>query len=283
MQNLPKSIFLELITAPFDLLALARIDFKNKQFESLVYEKTSSSIKPLSEPVYFDLASLTKPLSNGILFQMYPEKFDQKMIDLLNHRAGLPSWALLSKSNYRDLLLSFDLHSSQTLYSDLSSLRLMIELEKKNLNLKNELDQFYKGKIRFWTDTPFTVHDPNALNLKSFCTHAGFFASIEELCQALLQIEEVGFFANVKPSQNRFEAGWDFVQDTENTLAGEGCHKGTFGHLGFTGTSIWIDPVSQMGHVILSNATKYFWHERKQLNQIRKIFGKFVWAKNYEK
>lgn len=280
MQNLPKSIFLEFITAPFDLLALAHIDFKNRHFESVLYQKTSHSIRPLSERIYFDLASLTKPLSNGIIFQMYPEKFDSAMIDLLNHRAGLPSWAILGKKDYRDFLMSFDLTPSQTIYSDLSSLRLMLELEKKNINLKKELDEFYKNKIRFWTDTTFKVHDPNAFNLKSFCTHAGFFASIEGLCEALLHIHDMGFLKNIQPSENRFEGGWDFVQNTMDTLAGEGCHPGTFGHLGFTGTSIWIDPVSQMGHVILTNATKNYWHERKQLNQIRKIFGKFVWDQN---
>ena len=78
-------------------------------------------------------------------------------------------------------------------------------------------------------------------------------------------------------SQNRFENGWDRVEDPSSTLAGAGCSNRTFGHLGFTGTSIWIDSVKKLGHVILSNATKNYWYDKKSLNIYRRNLGKLVW------
>jgi hypothetical protein len=31
------------------------------------------------------------------------------------------------------------------------------------------------------------------------------------------------------------------------------------------------------GHVILSNATKYFWYDKAGLNDLRKALGELVW------
>jgi CubicO group peptidase (beta-lactamase class C family) len=51
----------------------------------------------------------------------------------------------------------------------------------------------------------------------------------------------------------------------------------TFGHLGFTGTSIWIDPQKKKGHVILTNATKKYYYDRQGLNDLRRQIGEAIW------
>jgi CubicO group peptidase (beta-lactamase class C family) len=81
--------------------------------------------------------------------------------------------------------------------------------------------------------------------------------------------------------KHRFVNGWDRAQDLENTLAGTGCSEHTFGHLGFTGTSIWIDPVKKLGHVILSNATKLYWYDKQDLNNFRRLIGQRIWQKDF--
>jgi CubicO group peptidase (beta-lactamase class C family) len=48
--------------------------------------------------------------------------------------------------------------------------------------------------------------------------------------------------------------------------------------LGFTGTSIWIDPERMLGHVILSNATKIHWYDKQGLNDLRRAIGQEVWS-----
>ena len=78
-------------------------------------------------------------------------------------------------------------------------------------------------------------------------------------------------------NENRFILGFDHVLDPQNTLAGPGCSLRTFGHLGFTGTSFWIDLETQRGAVILSNATQTYWYERSGLSDLRKKLGAAIW------
>jgi CubicO group peptidase (beta-lactamase class C family) len=40
---------------------------------------------------------------------------------------------------------------------------------------------------------------------------------------------------------------------TENSTASEALSKDSFGHLGFTGTSLWIDPNSERIYILLTN------------------------------
>ncbi len=63
----------------------------------------------------------------------------------------------------------------------------------------------------------------------------------------------------------------------ENTLAGNGASDRVFGHLGFTGTSIWIDSACKFGYTLLTNATKDYWYAKKDLNQFRKNLGGLLW------
>jgi CubicO group peptidase (beta-lactamase class C family) len=46
--------------------------------------------------------------------------------------------------------------------------------------------------------------------------------------------------------------GWD-VETAYSGNRGERFPVGSFGHTGFTGTSLWIDPASQTGVIFLSN------------------------------
>ena len=43
----------------------------------------------------------------------------------------------------------------------------------------------------------------------------------------------------------------------------------TFGHTGFTGTSIWVDPVRDLNVVVLTNAVHY---GRRDLRNVRAAF-----------
>ena len=82
-----------------------------------------------------------------------------------------------------------------------------------------------------------------------------------------------------KTHQNvdRYIQGYDHVMDPENTLAGKGCSQKTFGHLGFTGTSFWIDLEQLKAAVIFTNATQSYWYERSGLTHLRKSLGEAIW------
>jgi len=285
----------------FDALAVGIIDFKNKSFEAIEFNQFEGPLKIKSEPtLYFDLASLTKPLVNSLSYFLGPKDFDQNLLLCLNHKAGIPAWGLLSNPGWKEQILNYNIKASTTLYSDFSALRVLLELEKLGINQKEFCSEVWDKETLYWTDLPAhfptpqcgyknglpnfgKVHDPNAWVIKSFCSHAGLFSTADGLCRTLLNYQnKTGFIEQVKSDlqkhSNRFSFGWDRVENPMETLAGHGCGSLTFGHLGFTGTSIWIDPEKMLGHVILSNATKYHWYQKQGLNDIRRAIGESVWS-----
>lgn len=284
----------------FDSLAVGIIDFKNKTFET--FEIAATNVVSPKPYLYFDLASLTKPLTNSAVRLKSPELFDDKTMLLLNHVAGLPSGGLLSKHTWKDEILSYEIKKSPTLYSDYSSLRCMLELERKTGKKLKELCSYYFDPYMLhWKELPLNsfspeygvrnkkvisgeVHDNNCYNIGEFVSHAGLFATVDGLCQSLLNLDGQGkmieqlsdAFKNHN-NEDRFILGFDHVMDPSNTLAGTGANTKTFGHLGFTGTSFWIDSQAHKGAVILTNATQTYWYERSGLTHLRKTLGEAIW------
>jgi hypothetical protein len=284
----------------FDALAFGIIDFKDKTFSAFEADHFGEELHFRDHStIYFDLASLTKPLTNSLSLLLTPEHFDEKMKLCLNHRGGLPAWGLLAKDSWREQILSYPIKESETLYSDFSALRVMLELEKKGVDQKKLCQSVWDKETVYWTDLKAedqspqygfrggspnikVVHDPNAWVIHDYCSHAGLFSTIHGLCQTLLNYQQKTLFIeqvrkDLISHRHRFSYGWDRVENPQQTLAGAGCGSFTFGHLGFTGTSIWIDPDKMLGHVILSNATKYFWYDKVGLNDLRKALGEIAW------
>lgn len=300
MQEIIRIVSSLLPSGPMDGMGVGVIDFKNKTYEAFEANTFEGELKFKAEPnLYFDLASLTKPLTNSLSYFLKPEVFDSEMLLCLSHRGGLPSWGLLAVDNWKNLISSYKVKESETLYSDFSALRLLLELEKKKIDQKELCKTVWDKETIYWTDLPFwyptlqcgykngfpnygKVHDPNAWTIGSFVSHAGLFSTADGLCRTLLNYQEkTDFISKVKADlakhNNRFAFGWDRVVNPDETLAGKGCGKFTFGHLGFTGTSIWIDPDKMKGHIILSNAVKHHWFDKTNLNDIRRAVGEVVW------
>lgn len=284
----------------FDSVAYALIDFSKNTFDSVEYVEGEFSHEPY---LFFDLASLTKPLTNSAVRLKHPELFDAKTDLLLNHRAGLPLGGRLSKKGWEDFLWQYEVRESETLYSDYSSLRTMLEIEKKSQKKLKELCSYYfDEEMIYWNElpeyaiTPITgmreksfisheVHDDNCFVLNRFVSHAGLFATVDGVAKSLLNLNrEVKLLDQLKKEfknhdhGKRFILGFDHPQDLENTLAGRGCSQNTFGHLGFTGTSFWIDSEKNLGQVLLTNATQNYWYSRAGLTDLRKSLGALGWG-----
>ncbi len=284
-----------------DSMGVGVIDFKQGDFRA--FEATRNlkgEIAFSTDPLmYFDLASLTKPLTNSLSYFLNPASFDAQTLLCLNHRSGLPAWGLLGHQDWRSQIKNYSIKESETLYSDFSALRVMLELQEKKIDVKKQCSTVWDKETLFWTDVPEhfpkpqcgfkngspnfgQVHDPNAWVIKDFCSHAGLFSTVDGLCRTLINFQQKTEFiskvqADLKTHNHRFALGWDRVENPAATLAGIGCGIQTFGHLGFTGTSIWIDPDKMLGHVILSNATKYYWYDKLGLNDMRRAIGEIVW------
>ena len=101
-----------------------------------------------------------------------------------------------------------------------------------------------------------TVHDENAWKLGGVSGHAGLFSTAGDLARfAQWLLGQRAYLEwtrrqNVPPGSSR-ALGWDTPSDNSSAGARLGAHA--FGHTGFTGTSIWIDPDKGLYIILLTN------------------------------
>jgi uncharacterized protein YbbC (DUF1343 family)/CubicO group peptidase (beta-lactamase class C family) len=113
------------------------------------------------------------------------------------------------------------------------------------------------------------VHDPTSFRMGGVAGHAGLFSTADDLaifCQMILAggnyrgrkvLSSYGVAMMTQPravSENAAARGigWD-IATSFSTNKGDLFPFGSFGHTGFTGTSLWIDPASDTFVVFLSN------------------------------
>lgn len=127
------------------------------------------------------------------------------------------------------------------------------------------------------------VHDGNAHFLGGAAGHAGLFSTAPETIRLaqqflpaqteLLRPETCSLFrTNMTPGLEEARSlGWQMAE-TEGSTAGPALAPDSFGHLGFTGTSCWIDPGRERIFVLLTNRT----HARSapfvNINSVRRQF-----------
>jgi len=109
------------------------------------------------------------------------------------------------------------------------------------------------------------VQDENASALGGVAGHAGLFSTAEDVAKfahamlqggrPILRSETVALFTRREsaPGGTSRALGWD----TPSTPSQSGKYFGpnSFGHLGYTGTSLWIDPGRQLSITLLTNRT----------------------------
>lgn len=113
-----------------------------------------------------------------------------------------------------------------------------------------------------------TVHDERAAMMGGVAGHAGLFSNandLAKLAQMLLQEGYYGGYQYYKPetvrlfTDRQFETsrrgiGWDKpVQSDWSSPTSLLASPRTFGHTGFTGTCIWVDPEFDLVYIFLSN------------------------------
>ncbi|HUR52496.1 MAG TPA: serine hydrolase, partial [Gemmataceae bacterium] len=124
------------------------------------------------------------------------------------------------------------------------------------------------------------VHDPRAHYLSGVAGHAGLFSTADDVaryCRMLMRGGELdgtrvfaegvvdvftkphtvpaGMTKDGKLDERKLarSLGWD-VDTSFSSPRGDGFKKGEgYGHTGFTGTSVWVDPASKTAVIILAN------------------------------
>jgi serine-type D-Ala-D-Ala carboxypeptidase len=130
------------------------------------------------------------------------------------------------------------------------------------------------------------VQDENCHTLGGVAGHAGLFANALDVLhfaacilaegrtrtgRQLFHPETVRLFAarQTEPSGTSRALGWD--TPTEPSSSGRHLSQNSIGHLGYAGTSLWIDPERKLAVVLLTNRT---WPDRasKAIQRVRPAF-----------
>ncbi len=204
--------------------------------------------------------------------------------DLLRHRSGLPGWLPLwrereGRDAFRRALAEASLEPApgvRSVYSDLGYMTLAFLVEAV---AEEPLDALLRRRV--WeplgmietdfrpdsalldriapteVDTVFRhrhvrgeVHDENAWAMGGVSGHAGLFSTGWDLAifaQAMLE----GQVRDGPGTDTPVPCGWQ--APTGRSSAGDYLGRRSFGHTGFTGTSIWIDPELELFVVLLTN------------------------------
>jgi CubicO group peptidase (beta-lactamase class C family) len=107
------------------------------------------------------------------------------------------------------------------------------------------------------------VHDGNARRLGGVAGHAGLFATADDLARLALALLNGGAGGRIRIVSDsavdhftRRRAGWRALGwDTcaGGASCGQRMGERAFGHTGFTGTSMWIDPERELFVIVLTN------------------------------
>lgn len=164
--------------------------------------------------------------------------------------------------------LSFDEYLSRNLFGPLRLHSTMFNPASRGARIRNrtvptEIDTVFRNKAMRGE-----VHDERAYYLGGVAGHAGLFSTTGNLAVLMdlimqggayggreyIKPETMALFTERKAGHTR-ALGFDLKSLDGFTTAGSLSSDNTFGHLGFTGTSFWIDPERDLAVIILTNRT----------------------------
>ena len=247
---------------PFYLLLDKQNKDKRKEVLNLIANKISAQFEP--PVVYSDLNFI---MLGGLLEKIYGKRLD--------------------KIAKEEIFAPLNLHN--TFFNPLKELQKQIAASEKG----NEYEKNVCREMGFEIPNPQSqirnriiwgeVHDGNCYFMNGVSGHAGLFSTAEETFKIAQQ-----FLANqttlLKPEtcklfRTNFTKGLNEARsiafqlaETKDSTAGESLAKDSFGHLGFTGTSLWIEPGTERAFILLTNRT----HARRlpfaNINAVRRKF-----------
>ncbi|MBU3958432.1 MAG: serine hydrolase [Candidatus Omnitrophica bacterium] len=134
------------------------------------------------------------------------------------------------------------------------------------------------------------VHDENAFSFGGVSGHAGLFSTIDDLNKFLQMLLNNGLYQGIRVLSSRAVGlmskdwtpnldnhrglGWDLIKNSHSS-GGVFFSEAAFGHTGFTGTSIWIDPLLKIGVALLTNRV-HPTRENKQIIAFRPLLHNLV-------
>ncbi|MDZ5473701.1 serine hydrolase domain-containing protein [Bacillus sp. 31A1R] len=117
------------------------------------------------------------------------------------------------------------------------------------------------------------VHDDNTEFMGGISGHAGLFSTIDDLANYFSMIEQDGVYngkqllskVSTQLARENFTPfdkteyrglGW-ILKGPRNSSCGDFFSPKSYGHTGFTGTSVWFDPEAELRVILLTNRVHY--------------------------
>ena len=164
---------------------------------------------------------------------------------------------------------TLDQYATETFYQPLGMGRTMFNPWKSlpdTIFVATEDDKYFRMK-----PVNGYVHDMGAAMLGGVSGHAGLFSTCTDMAilaqmwlnggeyagTRYLQPETIAQFTTRYPRSTRRGIGFDMreLNGGESANVSNKCSANTYGHTGFTGNCIWIDPDSKLVFIFLSNRT----------------------------
>ena len=156
--------------------------------------------------------------------------------------------------------------------------------ELKDNCMPTELDDFWRMR-----QLQGEVHDERAYMLNGVAGHAGLFSTAPDLAKFLQMIlqkgnyngklyikpETVEMFTKKQSEQSSRGLGWD-TKSPEGSSAGKYFSLLSYGHTGYTGTSVWTDPLVNTFVILLTNRV-YQTRKNNKLSQVRPLIHDAVY------
>jgi CubicO group peptidase (beta-lactamase class C family) len=146
----------------------------------------------------------------------------------------------------------------------------------KKLCAPTETDNYWRMKT-----LQGEVHDETSAMLNGVAGHAGLFSTADNLAKLMsvllnkgkvnqkifIQQSTIELFTKRVSEESTRAIGWDTKSDSGSS-AGNYFSKNSFGHTGYTGTSIWADPDRNLFVVFLTNRV-YPTRENTKIQKVR--------------
>ena len=252
-----------------------------------------------------------KFISNAGCFQT-PSLADVTIRQLLTHTSGLPAWkTLFAQASTRqtaiaNVLQTELIHAKGTIvYSDLGFMLLGIILERVTKLRQDECAKRYIFEPLDMNETSFgplanapvaatedcgwrnqllegIVHDENAFVMDGVAGHAGLFGTANDVAtyaQAWLRLDsrlgrEEVLLECIKEhvTDGKLRRGLGWLLKGENSFAGKFATAKGYGHTGFTGTSLWLEPEQGWFTALLTNRVHPTRNHGEYIHEIRQAF-----------
>ena len=250
------------------------------------------------------LADLDDPLSAHLpdLRQYQPDHFVRRttLRDCLAHRTALPAvepiytWGT-DPAALRALVLQRDWPAAPPAYSDINFILLGLLAERlapdaplpPGLVASPGPDHAAATEHCHWRNRTLRgeVHDENAFALGGLAGHAGLFGTADAVLDEALKILQGTWLSPAcldlmaRPQRTLPTPrglGWELPHD--GWSGGSLCSPGTIGHLGFTGTGLWIDRPRGLAWTLLTNRVHPSRHRDTGIAALRRTVSNIVSA-----